>query len=72
VIGNSIAIEDVGKYVDSKDVGLHATQVLSAVIVGPIGILRWGLAMFGTTGILGFAPTLTANSRRLNVREIDT
>lgn len=69
--GERIAIDDVGKYVDDQDVGIYATQINSVTITGPIGILQWGLAQFGSTGILGYAPTITANAIRLNVMNVE-
>jgi hypothetical protein len=67
-VGNYIEAIDVGNYVDNENVGIYVLQIKSGTIVGPVGILRWGLAQFGTTGILGYGPpTSTPNSQRLNV-----
>jgi len=65
-----ITIADLGNYVNSKDVGLYAVQIKGGSVIGPVGILRWGLAQFGTTGILGYSPTVTPNVQRLNVRRV--
>lgn len=68
--GGHITNQDLGFYIANQDVGLHATQVTSGFVTGSIGIRQWGLAQFGTTGILGFTPTIFANVRRLNLLKV--
>lgn len=65
----TVAQDDLGFYVDTKDVGWYATQIRGASIAGPVGILRWGLEQFGDVGILGYTPTDIPNVQKLNVRK---
>jgi len=69
-VGNYISITDTGNYVDITDTGIYAVQVKGGLIIMPVGILRWGLAQFGTTGILGYGPIITTNVQNWNVMRI--
>lgn len=66
---SKIKITDLGNYIKINDVGLHIKQIKGGLVIGPIGILQWGLAQFGTIGILGYTPTTISNSQQLNIRQ---
>ena len=62
-VGYHIATSAVtGNYVNEKDVGYHTRHIREGVVIGEIGILRWGLTQFGSVGILGYTPTEFANA----------
>jgi hypothetical protein len=67
----TIAIADIGNYIESDDVGLHVFLITGGSVTGPVGKLRWGLAQFGTTGILGYAPTITPTMQRWNILQVE-
>ena len=64
----SIYQDDLGNYVESQDVGLYVYQNASATMISIEEWLQWGLAQFGSTGILGEAETF-ATSIQLYVKK---
>jgi hypothetical protein len=70
-VGTYITQTDFGNYIDNADVGYYAVQITGSIIIGQIGILRWGLAQFGSTGILGYTPTTTMNATRLSIMKVE-
>lgn len=65
----TVVRDDIGNYVKDDDIGFYAVPafVEGGSIIGPVGILQWGKAQFGTTGILGYTPITIAVVQRLNV-----
>lgn len=65
--------DDLGIYVDSDDVGIHLylETGVDRVVTGPVGILQWGAAQFGTTGILGYTPTSTITHIQIYIIQVD-
>ena len=62
--------QDVGIYISSEDVGIHAKMKTGGSTTSAIGKLRWGLAQFGTVGILGIPPVVSAAHQTINIRQV--